>query len=171
MVQRLKPGLEPETPAPVEGTLTAGMANGDQMTVRYLGNGSIVSAPGFGTLRQSFGPNGSLHMEATSMTMARLVGMMPGFIGKPVIDKTGLTGGYQVVIDISTEEMRAALEADGAPMRKRTVSDESNTIASDPSGGNSWFNAVERLGLKLEPRKKPVDVIVIDHIERAATEN
>jgi uncharacterized protein (TIGR03435 family) len=42
--------------------------------------------------------------------------------------------------------------------------------ASDP-GGLSVFEAVQQLGLKLEPRKVPLDLIVIDHLEKAPTEN
>ncbi len=167
----MKTGVETETPPPVEGTMAVGMASGEQTTVRQASNQSTVWAPGIGKLRQSFGANGSLHMEATNLTMARLVDMMPAFVGKPVIDKTGLKGGYQVVIDISAEEMRAALEADGAPVRRAPITDNLYNVAPDPGGGNSWFTAVERLGLKLESRKEPVDVLVIDGINRAPTEN
>jgi uncharacterized protein (TIGR03435 family) len=42
--------------------------------------------------------------------------------------------------------------------------------ASDPSGG-SIFQAVQALGLKLEPRKAPLDFIVIDHLEKTPTDN
>jgi uncharacterized protein (TIGR03435 family) len=44
--------------------------------------------------------------------------------------------------------------------------------ASDPGGVLSLFDAVEKqLGLKLEPQKRPVSVLVIDHIERKPTDN
>jgi uncharacterized protein (TIGR03435 family) len=42
--------------------------------------------------------------------------------------------------------------------------------ASDP-GGSSIFDSVQKLGLKLEPRKVPVEMIVIDKIEKTPTEN
>jgi len=42
--------------------------------------------------------------------------------------------------------------------------------ASDPSGG-SVFTSVEKLGLRLEPRKEQIDAIVVDHIEKTPTEN
>jgi len=42
--------------------------------------------------------------------------------------------------------------------------------ASDPSG-TSIFQAVQQLGLRLEPRKAPVETIIIDHVEKAPTEN
>jgi uncharacterized protein (TIGR03435 family) len=42
--------------------------------------------------------------------------------------------------------------------------------ASDPSGG-SIFSSLQQMGLKLEPRKAPVDLIVVDHVEKVPTEN
>jgi len=42
--------------------------------------------------------------------------------------------------------------------------------ASDPSGGG-MFQAVQKLGLKLESQKAPVDKLIIDHIEKNPTEN
>jgi uncharacterized protein (TIGR03435 family) len=44
-------------------------------------------------------------------------------------------------------------------------------IASDPSSGMTLFEAIEKVGLKLEKRKREMPVIVIDHIEQKPTEN
>jgi uncharacterized protein (TIGR03435 family) len=41
--------------------------------------------------------------------------------------------------------------------------------ASTP--GNSVFSVMEKLGMKLDPRKAPVDTIVVDHIEKMPTDN
>jgi len=47
-----------------------------------------------------------------------------------------------------------------------------NVEASDPVGGTSFFEAVEKqLGLKLEATKRPYPVFVIDHIEEKPTDN
>jgi uncharacterized protein (TIGR03435 family) len=44
--------------------------------------------------------------------------------------------------------------------------------APDPSGALSLFDAVyKQLGLKLEKQKRPVPVLVIDHIEEKPTDN
>ncbi len=43
--------------------------------------------------------------------------------------------------------------------------------ASDPTGTLTLFEAVEKLGLKLEVHKRPMPVIVIDHMEQKPTEN
>ena len=49
--------------------------------------------------------------------------------------------------------------------------DVSRPSAADPSFGVEYFSATERLGLKLDPRKLPVETIVVDHLEKMPTEN
>ena len=44
-------------------------------------------------------------------------------------------------------------------------------VASDPGGGVSIVDAVASLGLKLEPRKVPVEQFIIDHVEKMPIEN
>jgi uncharacterized protein (TIGR03435 family) len=43
--------------------------------------------------------------------------------------------------------------------------------AADPAGNSAIFAAVEQLGLKLESRKAPMDLLLIDHAEKSPTEN
>ncbi len=40
-----------------------------------------------------------------------------------------------------------------------------------PGGGSAIFSAIEKLGLKLDSRKAPVETIVVDHLEKTPTEN
>ena len=78
-------------------------------------------------------------------------------IGRPVLDRTGLEGGYYLELQYAPQRLTAAASTDNAP----------------PPGpvGPSIFTALERqLGLKLKPTKGPVESIVIEHIERP-TEN
>jgi uncharacterized protein (TIGR03435 family) len=45
-------------------------------------------------------------------------------------------------------------------------------VASDPNGALSFFDAVNKqLGLKLEKQKRPLPVLVIDHVDEKPTEN
>jgi uncharacterized protein (TIGR03435 family) len=64
---------------------------------------------------------------------------------RPIIDRTGLPGSYD--------------------FKLRYTYDEANT--TDPNAPPGLFTAIqEQLGLKLEPVKAPIDVFVIDHVER-----
>lgn len=42
---------------------------------------------------------------------------------------------------------------------------------AEAASGDSLSNALEKLGLKLESRKSPVEVLVIDHAEKTPTDN
>ena len=69
-----------------------------------------------------------------------------GFLDRPVLDKTGLTGTYDFKIE-STPEFRI----------------NNNPELTDIS----VFTAVQdQLGLKLEPQKAPIEILVVDHIEK-----
>ena len=73
--------------------------------------------------------------------------------GRPIEDKTGLTGLYDIVLT-----QRGSIYVDqGSP--------QDASAASDPSG-NSAAAMAESLGLKLESTIAPVETLVIDHIEK-----
>jgi uncharacterized protein (TIGR03435 family) len=73
--------------------------------------------------------------------------------GRPIEDKTGLTGLYDIVLT-----QRGSIYVDqGSP--------QDASAASDPSG-NSAAAMAESLGLKLESTKAPVETLVIDHMEK-----
>jgi uncharacterized protein (TIGR03435 family) len=85
----------------------------------------------------------SLRARSVEMdTLARILGHAPGLVGQPVVNETGLAGTYEFTL---------------------TFAPEGSTDSSLPS----VFTALEeQLGLKLEPRTVPVEMIVIDHVER-----
>jgi uncharacterized protein (TIGR03435 family) len=77
-------------------------------------------------------------------------------LGRNVIDGTGLDGTFDVHLKW-TMEAPASLDAPGDPS------------AAQSSGSPSILTAIqEQLGLKLESAKGPVEVLVIDHIEKAS---
>ena len=80
----------------------------------------------------------------------------------PVLDKTGLTGKYDIDLKWTPDETEAAMMRPpaGAPT-------DGGNPAPPPAQGPSIFTALEeQLGLKLEAHKEPGDAIVIDHIEQ-----
>ena len=88
------------------------------------------------------------------MPMSSLAQMLSSRTGKPVVDRTGLAGNFDVELQFSVESA-GALRADPSGQ------------APAPGDAPSIFTAVqEQLGLKLEPGKAPVDRVVVDHIER-----
>jgi uncharacterized protein (TIGR03435 family) len=89
-------------------------------------------------------------MICHKVKMPRLIYVLKYATGNtPVVDETGLDGVYDFELYAAPPEQPA-----------------------EPSTGASIFSAVERqLGLKLEGAKRPINTIVIDHVERPLVEN
>ena len=102
-------------------------------------------------------------------TMAQLAEKLQGWAGAyvthPAFDATGLEGGW----DFSFSWIpRANFEA---PRPEAAQQPGAAAVPSDPNGGLTVFEAMEKLGLKLEQQKRPLPVIVIDSASQNPTEN
>lgn len=115
-----------------------------------------------------------------NMTMAQFAAKLQqiasGYIHAPVLDATGLEGSWDFTLSFSTAGQLQNGNNNGGPGGGRGDAPAPGpgglSQASDPSGAVSLFDAVEKqLGLKLELQKRPVKVLVIDHIEQKPTDN
>ncbi len=96
--------------------------------------------------------------DATSARMMDLALAFSILTGRTVVDKTGITGEFPVHLTFAPDD--SMLQVPGAP------GDPGNAAAAADSGP-SFFTAVqEQLGLRLESGKGPVEVLVIDHVEK-----
>jgi uncharacterized protein (TIGR03435 family) len=98
---------------------------------------------------------------ATNTTTRNIADFLSPLMERPVIDMTGLTAKYDFTLEWTPEYpmVRAASRAPGA---EAEPSDPAPTI----------FAAVQdQLGLKLEPRKAPVEILIVDRVEKTPTEN
>jgi bla regulator protein blaR1 len=100
---------------------------------------------------------GALTMGGTPLTnFAQSLGM---FAGRIVIDRTGLTGAYDVNLTWTPDQMpRPAGGGDQPP--------SINGAAVDPNGPSLFTAVQEQLGLKLDSQRGPVETLVIDHAEK-----
>ena len=108
-----------------------------------------------------------------NITMAQLAERLPDVAGAylihPVVDLTGLKGAYDFTL---TWTPRARLPGVGGRGGDIGQPVGGAVEASTPGGDLTVFEAIdEQLGLKLEQRKHPMPVIVIDHAERTPAEN
>jgi len=79
-------------------------------------------------------------MWADGITLAELASILSNRTDRPVVDRTGLQGKWGMTIDYSVED------GDDRP--------------------NVYTAVREQLGLRLEPGRAPIDMLVIDHIEK-----
>ena len=91
-------------------------------------------------------------------TMATLATRFPMYVGRIVVDRTGLTGLYQYDLRFGDRPIPGAGPGGGFPF---PVSSQSG----DPDAPSLFTALEEQLGLKLVPQTGPVEVLVIDHVE------
>ncbi len=113
---------------------------------------------GGGGMRSS--PSGGV-MDSVGISMPELAGrMLQGRVDRPVVDKTGLNGRYDVHLEFTPENFSAGpVRLNGAEV----------PAPSEPavSAGPSIFTALQQqLGLKLTPEKGSVEILVVDHVEK-----
>jgi uncharacterized protein (TIGR03435 family) len=86
------------------------------------------------------------------ISIAQLLNTLSMSVQRTIIDKTGLTGRYDIDLSWTPEQMPAgARDANAPPI--------------DPNGASLFTALQEQLGLKLESARGPIDVLVIDSIE------
>ena len=100
---------------------------------------------------------------ATGVPLDQIVTLLGRLTDHPVVDKTGLTGRFNVKLQFDPES------APRAPLRTAPANASPSTpeTAGDPAGPSLFTAIQEQLGLKLELRREPVEVLVIDSAERA----
>ncbi len=86
---------------------------------------------------------------------------LSNWVGRFVIDRTGLGGNYDFTLKWTPDENQLPRASGGDP----TV-----PVQRDPSGPSLFTALQEQLGLKLEPQKGPVEILAIDQISEP-TEN
>jgi uncharacterized protein (TIGR03435 family) len=114
-----------------------------------------------------------MRMQSSKMTMQAFADLLTRFMDRPVMDMTELKGTYEIALDLSMADLINVAKSSGMVPAGALIGGPAGAAAgaSDPTGGGSIFEAVQALGLKLEPRKSSVDTIVIDHLEKMPTEN
>ncbi|HUE20902.1 MAG TPA: TIGR03435 family protein, partial [Bryobacteraceae bacterium] len=117
-------------------------------------------------------PPGSQMFTCRNITMAqfadRLQGMAPE-LSWPVVDATEIEGGWDFSL---TYSRNAGMMFGGGRGGDAGSAEGGMPAATEPTGVLNIFEAMEKqLGLKLEMHKRPMPVIVIDHLEQKPTEN
>ncbi|MBZ5632256.1 MAG: TIGR03435 family protein [Acidobacteriia bacterium] len=174
------PPAETVSPKP-EGKADLVLGAGDQQVrINRTGGGPggtqmTMSSPESGTTKVSVGPDGQMHMEIERMTMATLAQTLTPMLDRPVIDHTELKGAFTIALDLSIQDMMQMARTAGASVPVMSVplggpAGGPAIAASDPSGG-TIFTSVQKLGLKLEKQKEPIETIVVESAEKNPTEN
>jgi uncharacterized protein (TIGR03435 family) len=110
--------------------------------------------------------NDKARWRASKETMEQVASMLGAQLGQPVTDATGLKGKYDFTLSWDTRGQRAS------PIASAAAEGASLPVLAAPDYGPDFFRALQdQLGLRLEQRKAPVEILVVDHIEKTPTEN
>ena len=126
-------------------------------------------APRPGMIMIEMEPTGA-HMKMPAATLSNLADAISRFTERPVVDMSGIEGRYEFDLVFSPETVRGVRMMGGPPPGAGTHPGAAPPEGSAEQGG-TIYDAVQQYGLKLEPRKAPLDVLTIDHIEKTPTEN
>jgi uncharacterized protein (TIGR03435 family) len=157
------PSAAPGGPAaPLAPTPTDGSAQ-VRVNVSSDAGGTVNTASPNGSMKMLPRENG-MRIQVTHMNAIGMVDMLTRFVEKPVIDMTDLKGRYDFTLDVGLEDMLALARAAGMAIPIQAPP------SADP-GSSAVFTGIQQYGLKLDPRKAPIDLLVIDHVEKTPTEN
>jgi uncharacterized protein (TIGR03435 family) len=154
-LKALPEDAKPEAGAPAPSVNVS--ASGSQRGVSVnLGGGSYFA----------FADN---KLEAKKLDMPRFSETLARFMDRPVVDMTEMKGNYDVTLNFTTEDytamlVRSALNAGVTlpPMALRAL---------EMGSGDSLGSALQQVGLKLDSRKAPLPVLIVDRIEKTPTAN
>jgi uncharacterized protein (TIGR03435 family) len=114
----------------------------------------------------NFGMPARGRLRLRSVTTADLASTLMSFLDRPVIDRTGISGHYDVALSWTLDDFQASRLPAGVP-----APGDSKDFSNQTTEFPDLFTALQQqLGLKLESAKGLVDFMVIDRIERP-TEN
>ncbi len=136
------------------GSAVAGGGAGVSTSIGVVTRDGVAGKPGAGWMRM--GP-GQVHAQGA--TISTLVMLLSQSLGRPVIDKTGLTGNYDFDLEFTPDETQRGMGPGGG--------DKGEVLPpGDPSGPSIYTAIQEQLGLKLESQKGPVEILVIESVDR-----
>ena len=102
---------------------------------------------------------GRLNLTGDGATIAEMTAFLSRQLRAPILDQTGLKAKYNYFLDINaflTEEMRQTIPREGLPL-------ETPVFVSKAMQ--------EQLGLKLDSSKAPIEVLVVDSVEKRPSDN
>ena len=146
--------VDPDAPAPTGAVNVSASGSAAGVAVN-LGNGSFYTFRG-----------GKL--DAKKINGRVLADMMERYTDRPVLDMTGLQGDYDFNFEVTPEDYQTLLIR--AAVNSGVVLPPQALRLLD-NGGDPLGEALSQLGLKLESRRAPVDMFVIDQVLKTPTEN
>jgi uncharacterized protein (TIGR03435 family) len=156
-----KAGLKLKEAAPTDAPAAAGTQN---IVAGGSPNGVAIDLGGGSSF--TLVPN---HLEIRQVTLDALARTLTRFTDRPVINRTGVPGTFDLTIELSPEEYTATLIRSG--YNAGIVLPPQALRLLDVSTSNPLTGGLEKFGLSLDPVRAPLDVVVVDSVKHTPNEN
>jgi uncharacterized protein (TIGR03435 family) len=147
--------LDPET-AESKGAVNAAVSGSAAGVSVNLGRGAYYT----------FADN---QFEAKKMSVNQLCLQLERYVDRPIVNMTDLNGTYDITLKLTPEDYQAMLIR--VAVNSGVVLPPQVLQYMEGSSISSLFDAVQQAGLKLDPRKAPLDLIVVDQAQKSPTDN
>jgi uncharacterized protein (TIGR03435 family) len=148
--------LEPVTADAPAGAFTVTSTNGPTGSVVALGDGASLEIS-------------SNKLEFKKVTFAQLAGVVERFVDRPVIDQSKREGRFTITLDLMPEDFQAAIVRSAINAGVSLPAPALRVLETSSSAAVP--DALKTLGVSLQQWKLPMEVIVIDSVDRMPTEN
>jgi uncharacterized protein (TIGR03435 family) len=115
---------------------------------------TFLSNPNMGSVLQTDGPNRSQRWDAPATTMQGLAELLDKVmpLSAPIVDMTGIQGRYMVAFEITLREAAG-------------IEDLEHSVVQ------AFNDGLRKVGLELQRRKAPVEILVVDTLQKTPTAN
>lgn len=107
--------------------------------------------------------------DIKKVSLDQAADILERFADRPIVNQTELTGNYDIVLNVTEDEYRNLLIRAGANSGISLPPQVLKIL--DDGGASPLFDAVQQVGLKLDPRKAPLDLLVIDQAQKSPSDN
>jgi uncharacterized protein (TIGR03435 family) len=165
-------------PQPASGATSFGVGGGAggaaPPRISVGADGQIKLPPGMGKGGMMMMiMNGRMKMVGNGQPVGALVEAIANQMGRPVVDETGLKAKYDFDLDFAPEGTMGGPMGMMPPAPSHDGGGGGGPIAGSPDGAGPSFTTAlkEQLGLQLESKKGPVEMLIIDRLEKTPIEN
>src|SRR5205814_8574596 len=138
------------------------------------GNVNVTATGGRGGVTVNLGKGsyfafGDNKLECKKILMSSFADTMARFMDRPVVDMTELRGAYDLTLEFTPEDYQAMLIR--SALAAGVVLPPQALKMLEFSSGDSLATALQTVGLKMESRKAPLPVLIVDKMEKLPTDN
>jgi uncharacterized protein (TIGR03435 family) len=133
----------------------------DQISPEVDGPAPPGAGPNRGAIRIGVG-----NLIGNAVTLSWFASMLSQRMDRLIVDKTNLPGRFDIRLQWTPSPGENPFDPGGNRLPTAVIDMSGATVTLDSSGPSIFSAIQEQLGLKLESTKAPVDVLVIDHVEK-----